>query len=389
MIVEPGTVDFTETLDGVVHNEYGLLPYINYPNQGGKFYDNGHTLQFDAADGTIGTFIRGKNATNSTYQLKQFHFHAPSEHRVDGKDYPMELHLVHALQSGAETKLAVIGVFIVITDVTSPFLAQFVAKKDLTNVDFSTLVSKIQSSTAFYRYAGSLTAPPCTEGVQFLIASDPVLSFTLADFNVFKAKLLHNARLTQPVFNFWDDSWVSKRKSDYDPDYTPPEPPVHAHLKWGYDGASGPIFWGKFAEACNGILQSPINIEPTTKDFVETLEGVVFNPNELLPAIGWPTALGVWRNNGHTLQFDYPESVSSSFDRGDNKTWKLAQFHFHSPSEHRIDGEDYPLEIHFVHKTANSELAVIGGFIEFDAPGSTSPFLKQLVVSELIINLIL
>ena len=117
MTVEPHTVDFAETLEGVVDNSFGLLPQISYPDSKGNLSYAG--LKF-TPDIKNGTFIRGKNATESTYNLAQFHFHSPSEHRIDGEDYPMELHLVHT----QGTKLAVIGVFVRFSESTSPFLSQ-------------------------------------------------------------------------------------------------------------------------------------------------------------------------------------------------------------------------------------------------------------------------
>jgi len=68
-------------------------------------------------------------------------------------------------------------------------------------------------------------------------------------------------------------------------------------------------------------------------------------------------------NNGHTVQMTH-EAGSSLGRVGGNDTWTLAQFHFHAPSEHTVDGKSYPLEMHLVHVDAAAKpAAVVGVFI--------------------------
>ncbi|CAK4687401.1 hypothetical protein LEN26_007569 [Aphanomyces euteiches] len=106
----------------------------------------------------------------------QFHFHTPSEHTVEGKAFPFCMHLVHQSKDG---QLAVVGVFFEDGE-ESEFLAQFwdllaeaeprgekIAVKD---IHFDSL--KIDNES-FYRYEGSLTTPPYTEGVEWVIVKDP------------------------------------------------------------------------------------------------------------------------------------------------------------------------------------------------------------------------
>ena len=117
MIVEPLAVGFRSTLKGVVPNELGLLPQINYPDTPGTIKNLGDTIKFTPTQPT-GTFYRGPN---NTYSMQQFHFHTPSEHRLNGIDYPMEVHFVHYGPAGS-SQLAVIGAFIRYGDFTSPFI---------------------------------------------------------------------------------------------------------------------------------------------------------------------------------------------------------------------------------------------------------------------------
>ena len=106
------------------------------------------------------------------------------------------------------------------------------------------------------------------------------------------------------------------------------------------------------------------------------------NPRGLYPAITYPPSAGTLKNLGDTLKFT-PTVATGVFYRAANDVFNMAQFHLHTPSEHRIDGRDYPMEIHFVH-TKGSELAVVGAFIDF-AP-TTSPFIAAIVVSLISLN---
>ncbi len=112
--------------------------------------------------------------------------------------------------------------------------------------------------------------------------------------------------------------------------------------------------------ACNGLNQSPINIEQTVKAALEPLN---FSYNTLIQAI---------ENKGHTIQVDFAQGGELQLD-GDS--FVLKQFHLHSPSENLIKGKSYPLEIHFVHANAKGELAVVGMMFE---QGQANPMLERM-----------
>ena len=122
-----------------------------------------------------------------------------------------------------------------------------------------------------------------------------------------------------------------------------PEPP-----HWSYDGKSGPPMWGTLDPAWStcqsGTAQSPIDIEPKAG----SASPIVFRYK--------PTAATVV-DNGHTLQVNLAAGSSIEID---GQPYALVQFHFHTPSEHTIAGEHYPMELHLVHKDAAGKLAVIG-----------------------------
>ena len=130
--------------------------------------NNGHTIQAKAADGNSTKF------GDKTYVFKQMHFHHKSEHSVDGKLSPMEAHFVH---EGPGGKLLVLGVLFD-EGAANPEIAKLweVAPKQgeataKSAVDFAKLVP---ASGDFYRYGGSLTTPPCSEIVEWVVFRDPI-----------------------------------------------------------------------------------------------------------------------------------------------------------------------------------------------------------------------
>lgn len=130
---------------------------------------------------------------------------------------------------------------------------------------------------------------------------------------------------------------------------------------WGYEGHEGPAHWGdlaaEYATCKTGKSQSPINI---TSAKPASLADIRFNYQ--------PTVLDVV-NNGHTIQVNY--APGSSIDVG-GKQYKLLQFHFHSPSEHTVDGKPYDMVAHLVHQADDGQLGVIGVLIK---KGKTNPLI--------------
>lgn len=123
--------------------------------------------------------------------------------------------------------------------------------------------------------------------------------------------------------------------------------PEHPH--WTYEGEEGPEHWGELNpdyELCSvGEAQSPIDI---TEAQALNLTDIAFSY--------LPSALNIF-NNGHTIQVQYDEGSSIVYNE---IQYNLVQFHFHTPSEHTVNGESFAMELHFVHQDANGGLAVVG-----------------------------
>ena len=161
-----------------------------------EILNNGHTVQLNVGNGSTLT------AHGKVFDLLQIHFHTPSKHLVDGKHYPMEAHFVHKAKDGS---LAVIGVLYkegaenaalkpVIANI--PMKESKAAKKGV-QINPADLLPGQQN---LIRYMGSLTTPPCSEGVNWYVVPTPVEASKAQIAEMAKAMGM-NARPAQPVNN--------------------------------------------------------------------------------------------------------------------------------------------------------------------------------------------
>ncbi|MBK8704134.1 MAG: carbonic anhydrase family protein [Saprospiraceae bacterium] len=125
-------------------------------------------------------------------------------------------------------------------------------------------------------------------------------------------------------------------------------------IHWEYEGEDGPSHWGELCvgyEDCSGATQSPVDIKGAVAD--AALQAI---------AKAYATSKTNILNNGHTIQFNYDSGSSITVN---GLQYDLLQFHFHTHSEHLVNGSSHPMEVHLVHKNAASgNLAVIGVFFE-------------------------
>ena len=168
---------------------------INYKDSPLRIINNGHTIQVNYQPGSFLTL------DGERYELLQFHFHHPSEHKVEGEALPMELHLVH---KGDKGNLAVIGVFLK-EGKSNPTLQKI--WKEMPNIKSSEkTISTVNISASdllpedqdYYRYFGSLTTPPCSETVSWIVLKEPV-EISTQQVNKFSQIFPMNARPVQLV----------------------------------------------------------------------------------------------------------------------------------------------------------------------------------------------
>lgn len=161
--------------------------------------NNGYTIRvnYHDAPGAGSALIIG----GERYQLTQLHFHRPSEETIDGKRAPMVLHLMHTSASGK-----VIGVAVLLTEGKPNATVQKIwdhmpmVKGDEYEVPGVAIdpAAMLPSTLGYYSYMGSVTAPPCTEGVQWIILKTPV-EVSRAQVAAFAKLYPHDIRPLQPL----------------------------------------------------------------------------------------------------------------------------------------------------------------------------------------------
>ena len=169
---------------------------FEYKTSAVSVVNNGHTIQVNIKDGSSITIDGIK------FDLKQFHFHTPSENQIDGKNFPLEAHFVHASKDG---KLAVVAVLFeegkenpIIKKIWNkmPHKAGESSGCGLTSKDVNSVLPKDKD---YYRFSGSLTTPPCSEGVRWFVMED-YATISKAQVEEFLHTLHHaNNRPVQPI----------------------------------------------------------------------------------------------------------------------------------------------------------------------------------------------
>ena len=185
-------IDITSSLDA------HIAPLdVHYFQSPVVLLNNGHTIQasFDQQANNLVDF------DNIKADLQQFHFHAPSENTINGKHAAMEMHLVHTESNGDVVVVAVmfdIGA-------ENPALTELWKKMPQQAEKSAPLTTKINMTTLlptdkmYWRFSGSLTTPPCSEGVTWLVMKHP-LTMSETQLQQFKAVMHHdNNRPVQPL----------------------------------------------------------------------------------------------------------------------------------------------------------------------------------------------
>lgn len=173
------------------------LPAIKFDYQPSplEIIDNGHTVQVNIAPGSAIT------VGDKRYELLQFHFHKPSEERVNGKAYALVAHFVHKSEAG---ELAVVAVLMekgekrpLIQAVFDnlPRVKQTPQRVPGISIDLNALLPENRS---YYSFTGSLTTPPCSEGVSWFVMKTPV-PVSAEQITRFGKAYAMNARPVQPL----------------------------------------------------------------------------------------------------------------------------------------------------------------------------------------------
>ena len=194
---EQSPIDIT----GVKTQDIGNIRFHYGPSKL-NIVNNGHTIQVNTDKGSS---IR---IDGEKYDLLQFHFHTPSEHTIEGASYPMEMHLVHKNKKG---DLAVVGLMMVVGKYNNLLealwdnLPSAEGKENLDEkIDMSAL---LPAGERTFRYPGSLTTPPCSEGVKWNVLLSPI-SISNEQLTAFQGIFSKNNRTIQPIRKrvIWEDT---------------------------------------------------------------------------------------------------------------------------------------------------------------------------------------
>ncbi|CAG5907289.1 unnamed protein product [Menidia menidia] len=354
--------------------------------------NTGHTVKCNLKENEVEVSGGG---LNGTYSAVQFHFHwgdshhhPGSEHMINGKRYPMEMHLV-SLKKGLSQEdaknhpdgIAVLGFFIdeVPENKTTweEFTSHLMKIPEVNDTvgfekEFSIdeLIGEVDLSK-FYRYNGSLTTPDCNEAVVWTVFQEPILigKDLIALFpqknnhaNVYRPTQKLNGRkvLASPATQLDGHSWCYDSHCDHSPDK-----------------------WHLLPDAkCADERQSPIDIVSEKAQFDEKLKSFKFKGFDNKHAIKYIT------NTGHAVKCVLKDGLVEVSGGGLEHDYSTLQFHFHwgtansNGSEHTMDSKRYPMEMHIVNKRkdltldkalkTHDGLAVLGFFIEASQSSKSS-----------------
>lgn len=169
---------------------------FNYQPSSASVVNNGHTIQVDL-QGDNAVTVRG-----SSYKLLQFHFHAPSEEQVNGQGFAMVAHLVH---QNAEGQLAVVSVLLqsgaanALIDKVWTYMPLDTNDRVRIPAGLIDVKELLPTDQRYYQFMGSLTTPPCSEGVLWLVLKQPS-PVSPAQIRLFTQLFPHNARPLQPLY---------------------------------------------------------------------------------------------------------------------------------------------------------------------------------------------
>ncbi len=174
------------------------LPLLNFQYQPAKIalVYNGHTIQETEEHGS---WLRVGSAL---FELKQFHFHSPSEHTLDGQQFEMEVHLVHRSESG---QIAVVGVFVTEGRANSALdeLWNYLPTEKNKRSEYDSTFDAtclLPEDHNYVSYSGSLTTPPCTEGIQWFVLTTPI---ELSRNQISKFRQILSSDNNRPIQNLY------------------------------------------------------------------------------------------------------------------------------------------------------------------------------------------
>jgi len=182
--------------DVTIDTDHLELIEFNYKTEATEVVNNGHAIQVNVEDGS---FIE---VDNKTFYLKQFHFHSPSENTIDGKHFPLEAHFVHLSSDG---DIAVVAVLFEEGSMNPSLkkiwsaMPRHAGDEEELELPARYIRLLLPRDKHYYRFSGSLTTPPCSEGVRWFVFKKYA---QLSDYQIEQfqeAMGVENNRPVQPI----------------------------------------------------------------------------------------------------------------------------------------------------------------------------------------------
>ena len=165
---------------------------FSYVAGAAEVVNNGHTVQINLPAGGL------LKAGDATSKLLQFHFHTPSEEEVNGKHFPMVAHFVHKSEDGKLSVVAVLFKEGKENATLAPVLSALPAEGKPNALASFDPAAVLPANHAYYKFTGSLTTPPCSDGVQWQVLKTPV-ELSKKQIAAFRKLYPMNARPVQPL----------------------------------------------------------------------------------------------------------------------------------------------------------------------------------------------
>ncbi|CAF0865752.1 unnamed protein product [Rotaria sordida] len=384
--------------------------------------NNGHTIisTINNQHKQSSIELTGSNL-NGTFEFVNFHLHwgehykSGSEHQINGVKYAGEIHFVY--QNRQTSQLAVLGIFMQSHLHKKKFVFD---KNDVTRNEWQKYFDKAQTLTSendsiscglnvtslmgenlkdFWRYEGSLTTPPCTEGIIWTVFKQPIDFMEEQIKNLRDNVYFEDYRGPQPLYNRTVYRNFIHETSSSIPDYnlclldSENKKTMDMFSIFGVINCSilGPDVWYAKYPTCAGQSQSPINILTACtiyKTFTPFIFGSRYNEQHSFTL----------KNNRYTIVSTFNSEPNLSALKltggGLQGIWEFVGLHLHwgenhkSGSEHQVNGIKYAGEIHFIYMNPNTrQTAVLGifmqsSFIDNGTPSSTAYFIDEDVRKE-------
>jgi len=354
-------VDASDAFNGGLEFSYGPVDASNL-----AITNTGNGLQVNGLFGEM-------TLPDGQYEVKQFHFHCPSEHSENGKLASCEMRIVHQKKGSAGTDdLAIVAILFDPIKETglnqaSGLELAFLRRlglghrlelpyegksKPIANVpvDLGTTFGKVLSG-GYYHYQGSLTTPPCSETVHWYVMQThaAISEKMIENVNILFPDAANN-RPVQPL----NDRTVVAGEEAIAGEF---EQTDGLEVHWTYGEQQK---WSDSFPACAGISQSPVNLNGLPKSNT----GAVLNKHTKYHQ---SKGAGLMvKNNGHGIEVDINGKIGY-LDLPDGRYTAL-RLSFHFPSEHSVDGKLAAGEMHIVHQkegsTGTDDLAVVSILID-------------------------